>query len=499
MMTRLSTGIPALDDVLRGGLLPGESYLVRGSSGTGKTTLGMQFLMAGARRGEPALYVSLTEPEAVIRRSAERRGWGLDGIHVLDLHARAGPEETTPEGTYTIFHPAEVELAPATRRIAEAIEGLGPARVVFDNLSEVGFLSRDPIRYRRQVAALKDSLMERGHTALFLAESNRHQFDEDILSLVQGIIQVDRDHRRDGRERRALRVEKYRDSDFASGDHALDIEQHGLVVYPRMLATEHGRDFPREALGSGVAELDRQLGGGIDRGTVTLIAGNSGAGKTTVGLGFLAEAARRGERAVAYSFEEGAPEILTRCEALGLGVRGLIERGLLEVTKVNPLVLYPDQFAARVREEVEGRGTRLVMIDSLNGYLATMPDESCLVSHVSQLASYLNRMGVATLLTLELPTLNQSDEAHRLGLSHLVDTILLLKLFEAEGGLRIASGVIKRRLGGHDRAFRDLEITPEGVRVGGPLPEFRGILGGQANTAGPDAGAGPRDGEGHLG
>ena len=440
MTTRLSTGISGLDNVLRGGLLPGESYLVRGTSGTGKTTLGMQFLMAGALAGEPTLHIGLTDPETSLRRTAERRGWNLGGIQLLDIRPGPGNDGFSPEGHYTIFHPAEVELAPVTRKITEAVESLTHARIVFDNLSEIGFLTRDAIHYRRQVVALRDFLMEKGHTCIFLAESNRHGYDESVLSLVHGVLELGQAKGLDGRDRRSLRVEKHRDSDFTAGEHAMTIERNGLVVYPRMLATEHGRDFTREQIGSGIEGLDRQLGGGIDRGTTTLISGSSGAGKTTVSMGFLVEAARRGERAVAYSFEEGAEEIIFRCEALGLGAKLLIERGTLAVSKVNPLVLYPDQFAAWIRDEVEENGTRLIMIDSLNGYLQTMPDEHYLVSHMSQLASYLNRMGVVTILTQELPTLAQPDVTKQFGLSHLVDTIVLLKLFEAEGGLRIASG-----------------------------------------------------------
>ncbi|HEX8199549.1 MAG TPA: ATPase domain-containing protein [Isosphaeraceae bacterium] len=492
MTQRLSTGVRGLDDVLRGGLIPGEAYLIRGTSGTGKTTLGVQFLTDGARRGEPVLYIALTEPDRVLRSSAARRGWDLDGIEILDIHPKLGDEGFTPEGQYTIFHPADVELAPVTRKITEVMERLRPTRVVFDNLSEIGFLSRDTIRYRRQVLALKDFLLEQGTTAFLLAESNPHRYDEEVLSLVQGIIQLGQARGHDGRDRRSLRIEKYRDSDFAAGDHPLVIDLKGLVVYPRILATEHAREFPREVVPSGIDGLDRLLGGGIDRGTTTLIAGSSGAGKTTVGMSFLVTAAHRGERAVAYSFEEGKEEILVRCEALGLGPRALIERGLLVVEKVNPLVLYPDQFAAWIREEVERKGTRLVMLDSLNGYVQAMPDEQFLVSHMSQLTSYLNRMGVATILTQELPTLTQADEANRFGLSHLVDTVVLLKLFEAEGGLRIAAGAIKRRLGAHERIFRALEITPDGVCVGESLPQFQGILRGEADNLGPAAGDRPR-------
>jgi circadian clock protein KaiC len=481
---RLSTGIRGLDDVLRGGLLPGQIYMVRGAAGTGKTTLGVQFLMAGARAGEATLFVSLVEPERGLRASASAHDWDLSGVEILDIHAGLGDEGFSPEGQYTIFHPADIELAPVTRKITEAMDRLRPARVVFDSLTEVGFLTRDAVRYRRQILALKDYLLNRGATTLWIADSNHRRHDEEVLSLVHGIIQLAQVQGRDGGDRRSLRVEKYRDSGFAAGEHALDIVKEGLVVYPRMVAQEHGREFPREVIPSGVEGLDRLLGGGIDRGTTTLVSGSSGTGKTTVGMSFLAAAARRGERAVAFTFEEGPEEIIFRCDALGLGVGALVGQGVLAIRKVNPLVLYPDQFAAWVRAEVEQEGTQLLMIDSLNGYRQVMPEEDYLVSHMHQLTSYLKRMGVATILTNEMATLTDAGEVTRFGVSHLVDTILLLKFFEFEGALRTAAGAVKRRLGPHERAFRAMEITPEGIRVGETLPQFRGILRGEADSRG---------------
>ncbi len=485
MTQRLSTGIPSLDGVLRGGLLPGQLFQVRGAAGTGKTTLGLQFLREGARRGESTLFISLVEPERAIRESAAIRGWDLEGVDILDIRPGLTDDGFSPEGQYTIFHPADVELAPVTRKITETVDRMRPARVVFDNVAEIGFLARDTIRYRRQVLALRDYLSGRETTTIFLAESNYHRYDEEVLFLVGGVIQLAQAKGRDGRDRRSLRIEKFRNSDFAAGEHALDLTREGLVVYPRMVAESHGREFPREVIPSGIEGLDRLLGGGIDRGTTTLIAGSSGAGKTTVGMSFLVEAARRGERGVIYTFEEEVEGIIHRCESIGLAVRSLIERDLLHIEKVNPLVLYPDQFAAWVRTEVEQNGTRLLMIDSLNGYHQVMPDEDYLVAHMHQLASYLNRMGVTTIVTNELPTLTQGNELTEYGLSHLVDTVLLLKFFEFEGGLRIAAGTIKRRLGAHERVLRSMEITPRGVRVGEALPQFRGILRGEAEVREP--------------
>src|SRR3954454_15747183 len=294
MSTRLSTGIQGLDQVLNGGLLPGQNYMVRGISGAGKTTLAMQFLMEGARRGQAGLFIGLTESEAELRHSAAVRGWSLDGIHILDLHP-GSDEPFSPDSQYTIYHPADVELAPTTRKITEAMERLQPARVVFDNLTEVGFLTRDALRYRRQVLGLRDYLLASGATTLFLAETNHRQFDIEIMSIVHGVITLERSRGRHGMTRRTLEVEKYRDSEFEEGVHALRTTTGGLEVFPHLLATEHGRDFAEEATSSGVAGLDLMLGGGLERGTSTLLSGNAGTGKSTLGLSVLAEAARRGE------------------------------------------------------------------------------------------------------------------------------------------------------------------------------------------------------------
>ena len=485
MMKRLSTGVRGLDDVLKGGFLPGRVYLVRGAAGTGKTTLGMQFLMAGARQGESGLFVSLNEPERALRETADLRGFDLRGIQILDIHLVVRDEGYTADSQYTIFHPADVELAPITRQILEAIDRHRPARVVFDSLTEVGNLSRDALRYRRQVLVLRDLLTERGATSVFLA-GVEHRQDDEIMSLVHGIIALNKSHGRDGRARRSLRVDKYRDSDFAEGEHALKTTRDGLIVYPHMLALEHGRPFAREVVSCGIEGLDRMLGGGLDRGTVILLTGSAGVGKTSIGMAALATAAGRGERGVVFTFEESRDEVAHRCEALGIPLRAHLDAGLLAIERVDPVLLYPDQFAARVREEVEGRSTRLVMIDSTNGYRQTMPDEDYLVGHMHQLASYLNRMGVITLLTNEMPTLTAQTDLSRFGLSHLVDTIVLMKYYEFGGGLRTALGVVKRRLGEHDRDLRALEITDRGILVGETLPQFRGILRGDAIRTAPD-------------
>jgi circadian clock protein KaiC len=482
MTTRLSTGIEGLDAVLHGGLLPGQIYMIRGQPGAGKTTLAVQFLMAGARRGESVLFVTLSESERELRASAAGHGWDLGGMQILDIHP--DDEGSVPDPQYTIFHPADVELAPATRRITEAMERTRPTRVAFDSLTEVRLLSRDSLRYRRQILGLKGFLLSKGVTALFLGESGRPELDVEIASIVHGVIALSLSKGTYGMARRAVEVEKCRGSDFQSGMHPLRIVRGGIEVFPRLLATEHGREFDRDRLPSGIAEIDLMLGGGLDRGTSTLICGHAGVGKTTLGVQFLHQAARRGERAVLYSFDEGPAEIIHRCDGIATPIRESLEQGLLRIEKVNPLLLYPDEFAGWVRDEVERRGTRIVMIDTLNGYRLSMPDEHYLVGHMHQLVSYLNRMGVASLLINEVSNLTGDFAASQIGMSYLTDTIVLLKYFEFEGAMHKAIGTLKKRLGDHEKVLRDFRITPQGIRVGQPLPQLQGILQGEPRYGG---------------
>src|SRR4051794_4209467 len=328
-MTRLSTGIGGLDEILHGGLLPGLVYLIKGRPGAGKTTLALQFLLEAIRRGEPALYVTMNESEAELRASAAAHGWHLGDLKILEI--LAGDEDLSPESQYSVFHPGDVELAPTTRKITEAMERHRPARVAFDSLTEVRLLSRDSVRYRRQVLALKEFLRSRGATALFIGESAHPEHDVEAATIVHGIIALEQHLGPDGMDRRSLRVEKYRGSDFMPGLHAARIVRGGLEVYPRLVAPLQEPVFEPAALPSGIAGLDRLFGGGLDRGTCTMVGGNSGVGKTSLGMAFLAAAAARGERGMLYSFDEWPAEVVHRSEAIGLAVRAPLERGVLRV------------------------------------------------------------------------------------------------------------------------------------------------------------------------
>lgn len=491
---RVSTGIEGLDDVLHGGLLDGQVYMIRGQPGAGKTTLATQFLLAGRERGESTLFVTLSESEAELRASSAAHGWDLDGVAFLDIHP--GGQDGSPDSQYTIFHPADVELAPVTERIAEAMKQLRPTRIVFDSLTEVRLLSRDPLRYRRQLLALKNYLLSQRVTSLFLGESALRELDVEVASIVQGVIALNLVKGRNGMPRRTVEVEKFRGSSYREGEHPLRIARGGLTVFPRLIAMEHSVEFAREVVPSGIPTLDAMLCGGLDRGTSTMFSGNAGVGKTTLGVSFLAQAVRAGDRGVLYTFDEGPAGVAFRCESVGLRLRDLIDAGRLHIHKVNPLLLYPDQFAGLVREEVEQHGTRLVMLDSLNGYRQIMPDEEYLTGHMHQLTAYLNRMGVTTILVNEVSNLTGDFAASNFGMSYLADTVILLKYYEYRGGLHKAIGILKKRLGDHEKTLRSFQISADGVQVGDPLPHLRSILRGEADLEASSPDGRPRVAEG---
>jgi circadian clock protein KaiC len=479
MIKRLSTGIEGLDEILHGGLMPAQSYLVRGCPGAGKTTLALQFLMEGLRRGEPGLYVTLNESEAELRAGAAEHGWDLGDLEFLEI--LPGDEDLSPEFQYSVFHPGDVDLAPTTGKITEAMERRKPARVAFDSLTEVRLLSRDSVRYRRQVLALKEFLRSRGATTLFLGESTHPENDVEAATIVHGVISLEQSLGPDGMDRRSLRVEKYRSSDYLSGLHAARIVRGGLEVYPRLVAPLQDPVYKPELLPSGIPALDRLFGGGLDRGTCTMIGGNSGVGKSCLGMAFLAPAAASGERCVLYTFDEWPAEAAYRSESIGLDVRESMERDLLFIQKVNPLGLPPEQFCHWVRTEVDQRETRMVMIDTVNGYELCTRDKVSFLSHLQQLVGFLKARGVTLLLVNELAKLTGDLTLAETGLSYIADNTVLLKTYEDGGALRKAIAVTRKRLGPHDDRFHEFGVTPSGLQIGAPLTHLRGILGGEPN------------------
>jgi len=476
LTTRLSTGVDGLDEVLQGGFIPGRAYLVRGGPGMGKTTLGLHFLTAGAANGEKVLFITLGEPEALLRKNAEAMGFDLNGVSFLDLSPT--PEFFAQVETYDIFSPAEVEREPTTRRIIEEVEKLQPSRVFIDAMTQFRYLATDPFQYRKQVLSFLRFLVERGTTVLFTSEGSAEAPDADLRFLSDGVI-----HLEFAPEGRTLSVGKFRGSAFLSGFHSVQLSAQGMKVFPRLVPEVFRREFAPETVSSGVPELDELLHGGLERGTITIITGPSGVGKTTLGLQFMKEAAGRGERSVVYTFEEGVETLVGRCESINIPIRAMMERGTLSVVKVEPLRYTPDEFARLVRREVEEEGSRIVMIDSIAGYRLSLRGED-LVPHLHALCKYLSNMGVTALLINEVEHITGEFRATEVGISYLADNIIFLRFLEMRGELHKAIGVLKKRLSDFEKTLREFQITRYGVKVGAPLTGLRGILSGTPELIG---------------
>lgn len=466
---RLSTGVAGLDEVLRGGVLPGRTYVVRGGPGTGKTILGLHFLMAGAARGERALFITVEEHTDQIQRNARALGFDLGGVRFLDL--TPGAEFFMKAQSYDIFTPAEVEREPTTRMIVEEIEAVRPDRVFLEAMTQFRYLSPDAFQYHKQVLSLLRYLQEQGATVLFTSEGSEGAGDEHLQFLSDGVL-----HLESTIEGRCVLVTKFRGSDFEPGPHSLRLTNRGMEVYPRLVPRRHARPFVSELVPSGIRGIDEQLHGGIERGTVTVITGPTGVGKTTLGLSFVKEAAVRGERSCLLLIEESLETMLVRSEALGIPVRSLMERGLFAPVHIGPLRYSADELAHLVREEVEKRQSRLVMLDSVSGYRLCVHGGD-LTRHIHALCAYLRNMGVTVLLVNELDSITgQFAVGTEIGMGHLADNIVFLRYLELHGRLERAVGVLKKRVSSFETTLREFDISPVGVHVGRPLTELRGIL-----------------------
>jgi len=450
-------------------------FLIEGDPGTGKTTLGLQFLLEGARRGEKGLYVTLSESAEELALVAESHGWSLDGIEVFEL--MPDEEALRPDAQYTVFHPSEVELTSTTQAIFETVERIKPVRVVFDSLSELRLLARDSLRYRRQILGFKHFFTHHRATVLLLDDRTGEDSDQQLRSLAHGVLLLDQVALDYGAERRKLRVVKMRGVLYRGGYHDYTIRTGGLEVFPRLVAAEHHVPFERDTVLSGVTELDTLLGGGLDRGTSSLIMGPAGCGKTVLATHYACAAAARGDHVAFYLFDERLGTFLDRANRLGMPVQKYVHDGRIFIRSIDPAEISPGEFAHTIVDTTKREGSKFVVIDSLNGYINAMPDERLLDIRLHELLSYLAQRGATTLLTLAQHGLFASSSTQA-EVTYLADSLLVLRFFEAMGEVRKAISVLKKRSGPHELTIREFQVTNSGVRVGEPLREFQGVLAG---------------------
>jgi circadian clock protein KaiC len=492
-MQRSKTGIPGLDYILHGGLIPYRLYLLDGHPGAGKTTAALQFLLEGMRNNERCMYVTLSESRDELTSGARSHGWEIGGIEILELAADGA--DLVGEAELTMLHPSEVELSDTTRRVLEAVERINPDRLVFDSLSEMRLLAQNSLRYRRQILALKQFFVGRRCTVLMLDDRTAEGPDMQLHSIAHGVIALDFSSPPYGRAQREVQVVKFRGSDFASGFHDFAIGRGGLRVYPRLIAAHHGASFQRGLIASGVHELDALLGGGVERGTSTLLSGPPGCGKSSIALQYAVAATERGDHAAVFMFDETKAALLARSSSMGLKVREGRGPGEVLLSQINPVQMSPGEFTQAVRESVERDEARVVVIDSLNGYLNSMPQNNFLTAQLHELLSYLNNHGIATFLVVAQSGLIGSNMASPVEASYLADSVVLLRYFEYAGMVKKAISVLKKRTGPHEETIRELRVDGQGIHLSAPLLQLRGILTGvPTDSPVPQAPAAPRSG-----
>jgi len=472
--TKARTGIVGLDDILGGGLTRNRLYLLEGSPGTGKTTIALQFLREGSARGESGLYITLSETGQELRESAASHGWTLDGgVSVFEL---VPPESLLDaDQQQSLLYSSDLELGESTRQIFKEVERIRPSRIVLDSLSEIRLLAAGSLRYRRQILALKHYFARHDATVLMLDDLTADTFDKTVHSVAHGVIRLEELAPDYGAERRRVRIVKYRGQAFRGGNHDFTIETGGVQVFPRLVSLEHKTAFPRTRRTSGIPQLDALLGGGLESGSSTLILGPAGTGKSLVAVQYVCAAVARGERAAMFVFDEELGGLLERTRAMGFDLAGMRERGQLTLEQVDAAELSPGEFAHRVRHQVTEAQAKTVVIDSLNGYQAAMPEETALTLHIHELLQFLNRQGAATFLTVAQHGL-VGDMSTPVDVTYLADTVLLLRYFEAEGRIRRAISVIKKRQGRHETTIREYTISERGLTLGEPLAGFQGVL-----------------------
>jgi len=469
---RVSTGISGLDSILGGGLTPDRIYLVEGAPGSGKTTMGLQFLLEGARRGEHTLYVTLSETASELRAVAASHGWSLDQVDIFEL-LELGVLDA--DGEQSILHPSEVELGETTRAVMDRITRFRPARVAFDSLSEMRLLAQNPLRYRRQIMALKHFFTTVNCTVLLLDDQTSEVGDLQLRSICHGVIELDQSIQEFGSQRRRLQVVKMRGIAYRGGYHDFNLDTGGITVFQRLVASDHRRDFAAKFITTGNEGMDRLLGGGLTPGTNTLLIGPAGAGKTTTAIQVGLSALQRGESVAYYLFDEGLGTLVSRSGALGLGFEEYIDGGQMMLSQIDPAELSPGEFSSKVRAAVESKHAKVVVIDSVNAYLHAMPGEKHLLLQMHELLTYLNQQGIITILILGQHGLI-GEMRSDVDLSYLSDTIMLFRFFESGGELRTALSVVKSRTSAHEHAIREFRLTTQGMEVGEPLTDFEGVL-----------------------
>ena len=465
--TAAGTGVKGLDEILRGGLPRRHIYIIQVEPGVGKTTLAMQFLMDGRDKYEKVLYVTLSETEEDLRSSAAAHGWSLDQIEIYEKWS-AGASDL--DAFHTLFHPSEVDLSETIRDFLNVVEDLKPSRIVFDSLSELRLLAGDDLRYRRQIMALRDNFVSHDSTVLLLDDRSSGSEDLQIQSIAHGVIQLHDSAPDYGSNRRRIRIAKLRGVRFSGGYHDYLIEEGGMKVYPRLVAAEHRGDFIAGKVTSRIAELDSMFDGGLDRGTTTLLMGPSGTGKSTIATQYAVSLAEKSEKVAIYTFDERLSTLFQRSEGLGIRLRQFVDNGSITVTPIDPAELTPGEFAHRVKDAVELGGASMVLIDSLSGYIHSMPDARFLVLQLHELLTYLGQQGVTTLIAVTQHGLLSIDSDSELDISYLSDNVLLFRYYECEAELCVALSIFKRRSGGHERTIRKLSLSNQnGIVIGEPL------------------------------
>ena len=481
-LEKAKTGVEGLDDILSGGLSRGNVFLLEGAPGAGKTTIAMQFLLEGAKKGESCLYITLSETEQELRASAASHGWTFPpAISVFEL---IPPDSLLDkEQQQSLLYSSDLELGEATKQIFEQVERIKPKRIVLDSLSEIRLLAQSSLRYRRQILAIKHHFAKLGATVVLLDDLTAEATDKTVHSVAHGVILIEEMAPDFGAERRRVRIMKYRGTKYRGGFHDFTIETGGVRVFPRLVASEHRKSFERLQLSTDIKEFDALLGGGIDTGSSTLILGPSGTGKSLIAISFAMAAIARGEKAAVYAFDEELGLLVQRMKGLGFDLAAAQAKGDLTLEQVDAAELSPGEFAHKVRDAVDTKDIRTVVIDSLNGYQTSMPQENSLILHMHELLQYLNRQGAATFMTVAQHGL-VGDMQSPVDVTYLADTVILLRYFEAMGTVRRAISIIKKRSGHHETTIREFKLSDRGLTLGEPLNAFQGVLRGVPTYSG---------------